>query len=79
MLGNSFTASGSCDPGGTVRPSYIARPLYFFPYSLFPSSLSSSCFILAVIMRQCLGKHSCTISSFPIAILNETSFFFATR
>ena len=27
-------------------------------------------FILAVAMRQCLGKHSCMISTFPIAILN---------
>ena len=26
-------------------------------------------------MRKCLGKHSCMSSSFPIVILNDTSFF----
>ena len=39
------------------------------------SSLSLFYFILAVPMRKCLGKHSCVSSSFPIAILNDTSFF----
>ena len=45
--------------------------------SLFlpPSSVSLSYFILAVPIRKCLGKHSCTSSPFPIAILNGTSFF----
>ena len=38
------------------------------------SSLSLTYFILAVPMRKCLGKHSC-MSSFPIVILNDTSFF----
>ena len=50
----------------------------FFPYSrlFLPSScVSLPYFILAVPMRECLGKHSCTSSSFPIAILNGTSFF----
>ena len=32
-------------------------------------------FILAVPMRKCLGKHSCMSNSFPIVILNDTSFF----
>ena len=39
------------------------------------SSLSLSYFILAVPLRKCLGKHSCVSSSFPIVILNDTSFF----
>ena len=38
------------------------------------SSLSLSYFILAVPMRKCLGKHSCMNFSFPIVILNDTSF-----
>ena len=36
---------------------------------------SLSYFILAVLMRKCLGKHSCMSSPFPIAILNATFFF----
>ena len=39
------------------------------------SSVSFSYFVLAVPMRKCLGKHSCMSSSFPIVILNDTSFF----
>ena len=39
------------------------------------SSVSLSYFVLAVPMRKCLGKHSCMSSSFPIVILNDTSFF----
>ena len=39
------------------------------------SSVSSSYFILSVPMRECLGKHSCMISPFPIAIMNGTSSF----
>ena len=40
-----------------------------------PSSVSLSYFILAVPMRECLGKHPCMSSPFPIAILNGTFFF----
>ena len=60
------------------RPSGL---LLFVPAVLFPySRLSSVClrlshFILAVPMRECLGKHSCMSSQFPIAILNGTSSF----
>ena len=36
---------------------------------------SSSYFILAVPMRECLGKHSCMSSPCPIAILNGTFHF----
>ena len=39
------------------------------------SSVSLSDFILAVPIRECLDKRSCISSSFPIAILNGTSFF----
>ena len=39
------------------------------------SSLSLSYFILAFLMRKCLGKHSCMSFSFPIVLLNDTSFF----
>ena len=34
-----------------------------------------SYFILAVPMGECMGKHSCMSSSFPIAMLNGTSSF----
>ena len=40
-----------------------------------PSSVSLSYFILAVPIRECLGKHSCMSSLFPIATLNGTSSF----
>ena len=64
---------------GCDRPS----GLLFMPAVLFSvvtplfcpsSSVSLSYFILAVPMRECLGKHSCMGSPFPIAILNGTSF-----
>ena len=51
----------------------ILTPL-FLPPCLF-SSVSLSYYILAVPMRNCLGKHSCMSSPFPIAILNGTFFF----
>ena len=64
------------------RPSGL---LLFVPAVLFPySSLSSVClrlshclisFLLSHCMRECLGKHSCTSSPFPIVVLNGTSFF----
>ena len=45
------------------------------PLFLLTSSGSLSYFILAVPMRECLGKHSCTNSTVPIAKLNGTCFF----
>ena len=39
---------------------------------LLASSVSLSNFYLSVLMRGCLGKHSCMSSPFPIAILNGT-------
>ena len=63
---------------GCDRPSGF---LLFVPTVLFSIltplycvflSVSLSYFILAVPMRECLGKHSCTSSPFPIAILNGT-------
>ena len=67
------------------RPELQFRPFalrFFVPAlllsmltHLFLSSfLSLPYFILADPMRKCLGKHSC-MSSFPIVILNDTSFF----
>ena len=50
------------------RDYFYSCPLYFFPYSRL-SSVSLSYFILAVPMRECLGKHSCTSSPFPTIIL----------
>ena len=59
--------------------------LLFFVLSLILSILSPLClpssfvslsyFMLAVPMRECLGKHSCTSFPFLIAILNGTFFF----
>ena len=54
-------------------PLSILKP--FFLPSL-PVSLSY--FIFPVPMRECLEKHSCMSSPFPIVILNGT-FFFAKR
>ena len=59
---------------GCDRPAGL---LFFVPALLLsilthlflPSSSVSLCyFILAVPMRECLGKHSCMSSPFPIAI-----------
>ena len=64
-----------------VRPSGL---LSFVPALLLsaltppflpPSSVSSSYLILAIPMRECLGKHSCTSSPIPVAMLNGTFFF----
>ena len=46
------------------------------PLFLLSSSVSLSYFILAVPMRECLGKHSCMSSPFPI---RESPHFFAKR
>ena len=63
------------------RDLFFSYPLYFFQYSRLPSypssSVSLSYFILAVFMRECLGKHSWMSSQFPIAILNGTFFLTA--
>ena len=47
----------------------ILTPLFL------PSYVSLSYFILAVPMLECLLKHPCTSSTFPIGILNGTCFF----
>ena len=49
------------------------------PFFLPSSSVSLSNFILAVPMRECMGKHSCMSSPFPTAILNGTLFVRETR
>ena len=48
----------------------ILKPLF-----LPSSSVSMSYFVLAVPMRECLGKHSCMSSPCPIAVLNGTFLF----
>ena len=64
-----------------IRPSglllFVSAVLFSILMPLFcvSSSVSLSYFILSVLMRKCLGKHSCMSSSFPIVILNDTSFF----
>ena len=65
---------------GGDRPSglfFRARFTSFYTHPLFllSSSVSLSYFIIAVPMRECLGKHTCMSSPFPIAILNDTCFF----
>ena len=47
----------------------ILTPLFL------PSSISLSYFILDVLMRECLGKHPCMSSTFPVAISTGTLFF----
>ena len=54
------------------------RDLKFFracSASFYTSFVSLFYFVLAVPMLECLGKHSCLSSPFPIAILNGTCFF----
>ena len=59
------------------RDFFFSWTLYFFPYSRLFSYLLRLFlyFILAVYMRECLGKHSSMSSPFPIAILNGTFVF----
>ena len=45
------------------------------PLFLHFVSVSLFYFIIAVRMRECLGKHSCMRYTFPIAKLNSTCFF----
>ena len=49
---------------------YILAPLF-----LPSQSVSLYYFIVAVPMRECLGKHLCVSSTFPIAIMNGTFIF----
>ena len=49
------------------------------PLFLSSSSVSLSYFILIVPMDECLGKHSCKSSPFPIATLNGTFFFCSVK
>ena len=46
------------------------------PLFLPSSSVSLSYFVLAVPIRECLGKHSCMSSPCPLAILNHGTFLF---
>ena len=52
--------------------------LDFFPFLWFFSCLLHFCFldffILAVPMRECLGRHSCMSSTFSVSILNNLCF-----
>ena len=63
---------------GSERPSgFLSCPLYFFRYSRFSSyllrSVSLYYFILAVLMRECFGKHPHTSS--PISY-SHTEWYF---
>ena len=66
---------------GCDRPSglllFVLAVLFSIltPFFCVSSSVSLSYLILAVAMRECLGKHSCMSSPFPIAILNITFSF----
>ena len=54
---------------------FVSAILFSILTSFFlPSSVSLPYFILAVPMRECLRKHSCMSSAFPIVILNGTCF-----
>ena len=59
--------------GGRKRESHGI--LLYARLTSYLLRLSLSYLILAVPTRECLGKHSCMSSSFPIAILNDTSPF----
>ena len=63
------------------RQDFIFVRAHFTPFEnsiltpLFSSSFILSYFILADPMHECLGKHSCMSSTFPITMLIATSFF----
>ena len=81
----SFDNYCEYDPGGRLALAIVrqSRLIFFVPalplsihiLPFFRSYVSLSYFILAVPMRECLGKHSRMSSTFPIAILNGTCFF----
>ena len=67
------------------RDFFLSCPACFFhtphthpPPFLLSSSVSVSYFILAVPMSECLEKHWCMSSPYPVAILNGTFFFHET-
>ena len=73
--------------GATVRPS-VATSFFFVPALLrfiftllFSPSFSASLsyFIFAVFIHVCSGEHSSMSSTFPLAVLNGPSFFFARQ
>ena len=87
-FGNFSTASGVATPLGTVCQSYniAVETSFFFLSSCTSFHIQSfylpyflcffwSYFILPIPMRKCFGKHPCTSSAFPIAILDGTLFF----
>ena len=72
-------------PGGgrySVSCSEAVGTIFFWPALLstltplsLPSSVSLAYFIPAVPVSECLGKHSCVSSAFPLVILNGTFLF----
>ena len=79
-----------CSLGRMVGPSYSSTIgtsffvptllLTILPFLFLPSSsVILTYFVLAVPMSECMGKHSCMSSTFPIAILNGTCFFFVRQ
>ena len=79
-FGNSFTAPGSCDPGGRLAGTrvgplrFIKCLFYFFPYSFFSASLLPlfNCLISFLLFPcESVGRLS-TSSTFSIAMLNVT-------
>ena len=54
---------------------FRARFAFFHTNASLPTFICLSYFILAVPMRECLGKHLCMSSPFPKAILNGTFLF----
>ena len=52
---------------GSDRPSGLN--------SFVPIHTHASSYLLAVLISECSGIHSCMSSPFPIAKLNDTSFF----
>ena len=75
-----FVFWSGCDrPSGLFFCVPAVRLSILTPLFLPSSSVSLSYFILAVPIRECLGKHSCTSSPFPIAKLMVLAFFPAVQ
>ena len=75
MFINNVFGLGQFRPWGLLFHFVPALLLSILTPLFLPSFVSLSYFILAVPIRECLGKHLCTSSPFPIAILNGTCFF----
>ena len=83
LLGNSSTVSGRSCPEGRWAGAIVSFGTSYFRarFTSFHAHASLIFYYFSVLFHsycsyeQVFGKHSCMSSSFPIVILNDTSFF----